>query len=114
MIGRRFTMRAHLERDTAVGAGNWGQAPEPVFEDCGVLRCFAWSPTVRETQDGNKLASVEDVRMLVAVGSDVLDRDEISAITNSGGTVLFAGRFRVEGVPQFKHNHLEVSLKRVS
>jgi hypothetical protein len=113
MIGRRFTMRAHLERDTAVGAGHWGQAPEPVFEPCAVLPCFAWSPTVRESQDGNKLASVEDVRLLVALGSDVRDRDEVSAITR-GGFVLFDGRFRVEGAPQFKHNHLEVSLKRVS
>ena len=107
-------MRAHIERDTAVGAGHWGQAAEPLFEACAVLHCFAWSPTVRESQDGNKLASVQDVRLLVGLGSDVLDRDEVSAITKSDGTVLFPGRFRVEGAPQFKHNHLEVSLKRVS
>jgi hypothetical protein len=115
-IAKRLTMRAEIERDTAAesgGAGNWGQPPEPLFTPHACLKCFAWSPTATETQDGNKLAGVTDVRLLLQLSADVRDGDEVAQITNTRGVVLFAGRYRVLGEVQFKHTHLECNLKKV-
>lgn len=59
------------------------------------------------------MAGIEEVRVMFALGADVRDQDEISAVTNKVGETLFAGRLRVDGPVQFKHNHLEAALKRV-
>lgn len=114
MIGGRLTMRAHVERDQAVAKDGWGQPDAPDYAPVGVLRCFAWSPSARELADGDKSGQIEDVRAMFALGADIAENDELSAITKADGvTVLFAGRLRVEGPVQHKHNHLEAALRSV-
>ena len=113
MIGQRLTMLALIERNTASGAGNWGQPPEPVFTPHATLACFAWSPDARDVTDGKKVAGATDVRVMFPLGADVRDQDEIAQITSKAGTTLFAGRLRVDGPVQFKHTHLEANLKRI-
>lgn len=114
MIGRRLTMRALVERNQATDKDAWSQPVAEDFVSIGApLPCFAWSPSAREIVDGDKSGQVEDVRALFALGADIAERDELSAITSAKGVVLFPGRLRVEGPVQFKHNHLEAALRRV-
>lgn len=113
MISGRLTMRAAIERNVAVGTDAWNQPVAPDYQPHAVLPCFAWSPSAREVIDGDKVAAIEDVRAMFARGADVSEGDELSAITNRSGAVLFPGRLRVDAPPQFKHNHIEVALKRV-
>jgi hypothetical protein len=106
-------MRAEIERGVSTGKDAWGQPVAAVFEPLCVLPCFAWTPSAREIKDGNKVAAIEDVRMLLPLSGEIDENDEVSQITNKGGDVLFAGRFRVEGPVQFKHTHREAALVRV-
>lgn len=107
-------MRAHVERNQVTGKDGWNNPLPPQFVAVGVLPCFAWSKASRELVDGQKTAMVEDVRAMFAIGADINENDEIASITDRAGTVLFLDRFRVEGPLQFKHNHLEAALKRIS
>ena len=113
MIGQRLTMRAEIERSVSSSKDAWSQPVAPVFEPLVVAPCFAWTPSAREVLDGKKVAAIEDVRMLIALSTDVTENDEVVQITNKRGDVLFAGRFRVEGPVQFKHLHREAALVRV-
>ena len=113
MIGPRLTMRAAIERNVATGKDSWGQPNAADFQAHATLPCFAYTPTTREVMDGEKVAAIQDVRIMFKLGADVRADDEIAAITRPGGEVLFAGRFRVDGPVQFKHNHLEAPLRKV-
>ena len=114
MIGQRFTMRALVERNVASGKDNWGQPVAPVFEAHATVPCFAYTPASKDIVDGDKVATVQDVRIMCAIGTDIQDQDEIASITNKAGVVLFPGRYRIDGPVQFKHNHVEAALRKVA
>ncbi|MED5546198.1 MAG: hypothetical protein VYD90_13190 [Pseudomonadota bacterium] len=114
MIAGRLTMRAVVERKTATGKDAWGAPIGGVFTPVGEpVACFIWSKQSRELVDGAKTALIEDVRGLFALGADLQAGDEIASVTDRKGTVLIAGRLKVEGPPQFKHNHIEAALQRI-
>lgn len=114
MIAGRLNMRAQLERNQAVGLDNWGQPTAPAFVTIGEpLPCFVWSERTSEIVDGQKTAMIGDFRALFALDADISADDEISDIADRAGAVLIAGRLRVEGPPERKHTHLEVTLKRI-
>ena len=106
-------MRAEVERDISTGKDSWGQPAAPNFQPHLTLSCFAFTPSSREVMDGDKVAAIQDVRIMFALGADVTEADEIASITNKAGDVLFAGRYRVDGPVQFKHNHVEAPLRKV-
>lgn len=115
MIARRFTMRAHVERNVATGKDAWNSPAAPDFQPLAVLPCFAWVPKAgADLVDGTKVAAKQDVRMMFALGADVLAGDQIAQITDRRGTVLLRGRLRIEGEIDFKHNHHEVALVRIA
>jgi hypothetical protein len=107
-------MRAEIERSVSTGKDAWSQPVAALFQHFCVTPCFAWTPSAREIKDGNKVAALEDVRMLLPLSSEVTENDEVAQITNKAGDVLFEGRFRVEGPVQFKHTHREAALVRVA
>lgn len=113
MISGRLTMRAIVQRNTASGKDAWGQPVAPSWSTVATLRCFAWSNQSRELLDGDKTAMIEDMRIMVALGADLRDGDELTAITDREGNVLIPGRLKVEGPVQRKHTHQEAALKRV-
>lgn len=114
MIAGRLTMRAVVQRNTATGKDAWGQPAPATWSTAGTVRCFAWSNQSRELVDGDKSAMIEDIRIMVALGADLREDDEITAITDRNGNVLIPGRLRVEGPVQRKHTHQEAALKRVA
>lgn len=113
MIGGRLTMRAVVERNTAVGKDTWGQPVAPGWTVIGTVRCFVWSNQSRELVDGDKTAMIEDMRALFSLGADITEDDQISAVTDAQGNVIIPGRLRVEGPVQRKHTHREAALKRI-
>ena len=114
MIAGRLTMRAQVERNVAVDKDAWGQPAAPDFQPLGdPLPCFVWHETSAEIVDGQKTALIGDFRAMFALDADVAEFDELAGVTDRQGTVLIAGRLRVEGPVQRKHTHLELNLKRV-
>ncbi|MEL7447111.1 MAG: hypothetical protein AAGK02_15090 [Pseudomonadota bacterium] len=114
MIAGRLTHRAEIERNQATGTDAWGGDIAPVFQQVhAALPCFAWSKQSRELVDGSKTAMIEDLRVMFALDADVQEADEIVAISDRAGTVVMQGRLKVEGRPQFKHNHIEAALQRI-
>lgn len=113
MIGGRLTMRAIVQRDTATGKDAWGQPVPSTWATVATLRCFVWSNQSRELIDGDKTAMVEDMRAMFALGADIAQDDEISAVTDALGNVNIPGRLKVDGPVQRKHTHLEAALRRV-
>lgn len=114
MISGRLIHRADVERNVATGEDGWGGAPAPDFQPLhSGLACFAWSKQSRELVDGNKTAMIEDLRLMVALGTDLKEGDEITAISDRAGNVVIDGRLKIEGPVQFKHNHLEAALQRI-
>ncbi|AEQ50754.1 hypothetical protein [Pelagibacterium halotolerans] len=114
MISGRLTMRAVVERNIEAATDPYGHPLPPDFQPHGTFRCFAWSNQSRELVESEKTAMVEDMRAMFALGTDITENDEITAITDRAGTVIIPGRLRVEGKPQRKHTHLEVALKRIA
>lgn len=120
MIGARLTMRAAVERNQNAAKDAWGQPAAPDFQSTGEpLPCFVYSNAAgnsggsREIADGEKLAMVEDMRAMFALGADLLADDEIASVTDRQGVVIIPGRLQVLGPVEFKYTHLEAALRRV-
>lgn len=115
MIAGRLTMRAQVERNQATTKDAWGQPVAADFQPHGdPLPCFIWSEDTAEIVDGKKTAMIGDFRGLFALGADINEKDELAGVTDRQGSVLIDGRLRVEGKPERKHTHLEVTLKRIA
>jgi len=114
MIAGRLTMRARVERPVSPGADDWGgpNAPVMLLVD-EAMACFVWSRMSREVIDGSKTALIEDLRIMVALESDLAEGDELVEVTDRAGAVLIPGRLRVEGPVQHKHSHREAALRRI-
>lgn len=114
MIAGRLTMRALLERNQATGTDAWNNPVAPDWQPAGTVPCFVYSGSTAELADGRKVAEVENLRIMLALGSNVLAGDEIVSVTDRAGTVIIAGRLKIEGPIQFKHTHREAALRRIA
>lgn len=114
MIAGRLTHRAAIERNMATGEDDWGNPLPPQFQSIGApVKCFIWSNSSRELVDGAKTAMIEDDRGLFALGADVRAGDEIASVTDRKGNTIIAGRLKIEGPVQHKHDHIEAALQRI-
>lgn len=114
-IAGRLTMRARVERNTATGTDSWGGAVAPVFTVLhNALPCFVYSQSGRELKDGTKVAQIEDLRVMIALGADLAEDDEIAVVMDRLGREIIPGRLKIEGPLQFKHNHREAALRRIA
>lgn len=114
MIDGRLTMRAQIERATSTGSDGWNAPNAGAFAALGdPVACFVWSGSVTQLIDGQKQAQIEATRALFALGTDVMPGDRLQSVKNRAGNVLFAGPLVVEGPVQFKHTHLEATLRRI-
>lgn len=114
MISGRLTMRALVERNVTVATDTWSQPGTPEFQSIGApLRCFVYSNSAQELIDGQKIAEVEQLRAMFALGADVRPDDEISSVTDRQGVEIIPGRLQVLGPVQRKHTHLECALRRI-
>jgi hypothetical protein len=108
-----MTMRAVVERNSASGTDTYGHPVAPVFAAHATLPCFVWSSQRREVVDGDKTATVEDLRAVFPLGADILEADEIASVTDRQGSEILSGRARIDAL-QRKHRHLEAALVKVT
>ncbi len=107
-------MRCDIERDGAVGTDDWNTDPEEALAPhLADVHCWAWIGTDRETVDGDKTVSIEVMRMMVPLRTDVTAKDQIISVKNRLGAILFTGPLRIETVER-RQTHLELTLDRVS
>src|SRR3546814_11489030 len=85
MIGRRLTMRAHVERNVGPpGKDAWNMPLAPDYQPHAVVPCFAWVPRPgADLVDGQKVAIRQDVRMMVALGIDLKAGDQVAQIRSA-------------------------------
>src|SRR3546814_13370875 len=116
MIGRRLTMRAHVERNVGPpGKDAWNMPLAPDYQPHAVVPCFAWVPRPgADLVDGQKVAIRQDVRMMVALGIDLKAGDQVAQITDTRGTGLHRGPLRIAGKLEFQHTPQEVENGRTA
>lgn len=108
LIHRATIQRAATTTDT------WGNpAGSPVWSDhLSGLVCRLWAAAGREAVDPTTVAVVEDLRLIVPLGTDVTEQDRVGAVTFRGSQIL-AGPTSIRAV---LHNddHLELVLVRIA
>jgi len=113
--------RFSTERPASAAATDWGQPPAPTWDaNLSTVPCRAWTDPGRgvghgvgaERVQAHDVVVTEERRMIVALGTDILETDRVTAITNVAGDVLYDGPMDVLAVLVYAE-HLEVALRRV-
>ena len=106
--------RCTLERDAAHGTPDgYGLPGDPNWQPLTVaLPCWLWSTAERELIGGQKSEVIEDLRMLVPMGTDVTERDRVNGVTDRLGNWIRRGAMGITAV-MAKHDHLELVLTGV-
>lgn len=111
----QMKQRADLERAAAGNADAWGHAPVPAWEALAADKpCLAWSTAKREvvgTGTNAKTAVVEDIRLMVPLGTDVTEKDRVRKVKDRAGTTILDGPFGIASV-QVRRTHLELALSK--
>jgi hypothetical protein len=107
--------RCAIERDAAHGTPDGYGLPsepnwQPLLEN---VPCFLWSTAGRELIGAEKSEVIEDLRMLVPMGTDVTARDRVNGVTDRLGHSIRQGAMGITGPPMWKHDHLELVLTGV-
>lgn len=106
--------RAVIETDTNTTAGPDGLPGIPSWsESSKKIACRYYTQVKRQVIDGNKLALVEDLRLLLPKGTAIAEAQRIARIENRLGVTIAAGPFGIETI-QERRTYLEAQLVRVS
>ena len=107
-----LTHRCSIQRNGAT-LDQFGNPTAPSWTDLLTdLPCRAWDRAAREVVDATTTVVVEDRRLIVALGTDVLATDRIGDVSLRGA-VVFAGPMLVNAVLPYP-DRLELVLTRVS
>ncbi len=108
-----MTMRADIERDGTATTNARGHPDPPVYAShLTGLASRVYSKRRQEVVDGRKEAMVEEIRMIVPVGTDITELDRVANVKDRLGVVIWAGPMNIRAI-QHKHTHLEMELQRV-
>lgn len=110
-IGLRH--RCTIERDAnAATEDAWGNPQAPNWQPLATdVPCRAIADSGREPVDADRTVVVVDLRLLLPLGTDVTERDRISAVSERGAEYLDAP-FGIEAVLR-RRTHLELHLVRI-
>lgn len=106
--------RCTVQRDSKLATDDgWGNPQTPVWAaHISDLACRAWSSGAREPVDSDRTVVIEDLRLIVPLGTDVTEKDRIGDVTDRGSTIL-PGPMGVEAI-LYRPTHLELVLVAVS
>lgn len=105
-----MTMRAALERNTAIGTPDEYGLPSPAaWTALATVPAWLWTSADREVVNGQKTAVVEDTRMLVPKATDVTAKDRVNGVTDRRGAIVRPGVWLIESVVN-RRDHLELML----
>lgn len=111
-----MTMRATVMRNLTATTDPDGQPDIPSFGiSIDSLPCLWWVTSEREVMDGNKIAVVGQMKMMVpkkylGAPTDIHERDQISAVKDRLGNVIRPGPMVIENVVP-RRTHLELLLE---
>jgi hypothetical protein len=110
-----LTHRCTIERDTNAGTPDaWGTPETPSWQPhLTELPCRGWTRAGVETADATTTTVVEDMRLIVSLGTDVTEQDRVNGVTDRGTTIIIAGPVGIRAVIGRK-DHLELVLVRIS
>jgi hypothetical protein len=103
-----------IQRDASAGVdGGWGNPDVPNWQPYLVgVPCRAWATAGHETINETTNVVVEEVRLIVPLGTDVTEQDRLGDITHRGA-VFLAGPTGIRAV--LRHaDHLDLVLVRIS
>lgn len=127
-IERQLVMDMDVERNTQDDTDPYNNPEEPEWGGTTAfvtpghpatyplhigLACRVWSAMKRQMTSDNRTILVEDLRALVALGTDIQEDDRITIVRNQDGTTFLSDVVKVEAV-QPKVTHLELSLEAIS
>lgn len=103
-----------IQRDANAGTDNgWGNPDSPDWQPhLTDVPCRSWADAGRETVDATTTVVVEDLRVIVTIGTDVTERDRLGDITHRGHVVV-KGPTGIRAVLR-NQDHLELVLVRLS
>lgn len=103
-----LTMVATVERTTVTGANPDNQPTGTT--DTHEIPCWLFhpGPTV-ETRGPEVNVLIDQLRMLVPYGADVVENDEITQVTDLSGTVIEGRRMKVTGFRRRGDGHIGIS-----
>lgn len=108
-----MTMRAALERNTALGTPDeYGNPSPPAWAALVTVPAWLWTTVDREVIDNAKTAIVEDTRMIVPKGTDVTAKDRVNGVTDRRGTTIRPGIWIIDSVVG-RRDHLELALRGI-
>jgi hypothetical protein len=108
-----LTHRTTVQRDVQAGTNAWGGKGTPEFQDhLTDLACRYWVETGHEQTDATSQVVVEDMRLIVPIGTDITEKDRLGDIT-SRGTTIVTGPVGIRAVLAMD-DHLELVLVRLS
>ena len=113
----RMIMRAVWKRNTQANRNTHGhKKPTNLTTVDPALSCFLYSKRSRREVDGDKFATVEDLRMMIPWGTDMRPGDIITAVTDRNGGVIHDTTLRVQGVQKrfSSTRHYEVIFEDVN
>lgn len=106
-----LTERCTIERKES-GTDGWGGAAGDWQEHLADQPCRVWASTGEERiVDGSTVTPLENVHLLLPLGTDVTTRDRVASVTVRGGTAQ-AGPLGIRAVMTHK-DHIECLLVKV-
>ena len=109
----RMVHRATIQRNTTTNTDAHGQPELPSWSAGTSTACYAWQDKMTEVIDVNKTAIVDRLRAMLPKGTDVTRTDRIGDILDRAGATLFDGPFVIDGDPEYRTTHIELSLRQV-
>lgn len=108
----RMTMRANLARDTQAGVDAYNLSnPEDLTVLNASLPCYLYSKRTGRVVDGKKFVTVENMRVQVPKGTDILGGDIITAIVDRLGASIHSTPLKVRGIQKRAGwGHIEATL----
>lgn len=106
-------MRCRIERNVQAAADPYGHPAPPDWQVLhAALPCWLSSTAKREVADGDKVAAVEDLRVLVPAGTDVTERDRVNGVVDRLGNTVDGRVMQIDGVVR-RQGHLELLVTAV-
>lgn len=105
-------MRADIERNADGATDGWNQKGVSWATHIEACPCRVWYENGSEYVDGVKTAVVDELRMIVPLGTDVKASDRVGDVTDRRGRVQFAGPIRISSV-QHRADHIVAKLEVV-
>ena len=104
-------MRALQKRNAQAGRDTSNLTlPEDLQTVEAALPCYVYSKATGRVVDGDKTATIEQLRALIPLGSDVQAGDVFEPVSNRLGAVIHPGPLIIQGV-QYRLTHLEARFK---